>query len=145
MSLLGIDNFANIDSVIKNINRFGNEISKGVTFETGGFNPRVNIIENEDGINVTVELAGVKKEDVNISVNDENILTIKGERKTKEEQQSKNFLRKEIVFGAFSRSFLLPDNLDSNKITAKFNDGVLNISVAKKEIQAPKEIHVQIN
>jgi HSP20 family protein len=145
MSLLGIDNFANIDSVIKNINRFGNEISKGVTFETGGFNPRVNIIENEDGINVTVELAGVKKEDVNISVNDENILTIKGERKTKEEQQSKNFLRKEIVFGAFSRSFLLPDNLDSNKITAKFNDGVLNISVAKKEVQAPKEIHVQIN
>ncbi len=145
MSLLGIDNFANIDSVIKNINRFGNEISKGVTFETGGFNPRVNIIENEDRINVTVELAGVKKEDVNISVNDENILTIKGERKTKEEQQSKNFLRKEIVFGAFSRSFLLPDNLDSNKITAKFNDGVLNISVAKKEVQAPKEIHVQIN
>lgn len=145
MSLLGIDNFANIDSVLKNINRFGNDLSKGVTFETGGYNPRVNIIENEDGINVTVELAGVKKEDVNISVNDENILTIKGERKVKEEHTNNNYLRKEIVFGSFSRSFLLPDNLDSNKISAKFNDGVLNIAVGKKEIQTPKEINVEIS
>lgn len=144
MSLFKVNDFSNFDTVFKNISKIGDELSKGVTFETGGFNPRVNIMENQDGISVLVELAGVNKEDVSISVNDDNLLTIKGERKQNIENQGRNFLRREIIFGEFSRSFLLPEYLDTEKIKAKFNDGVLEIMVLKKEEIAPKEINVQI-
>ncbi len=144
MSLFRVNDFSNFDTVFKNISKIGDELSKGVTFETGGFNPRVNIMENQDGISVLVELAGVNKEDVSISVNDDNLLTIKGERKQNIENQGRNFLRREIIFGEFSRSFLLPEYLDTEKIKAKFNDGVLEIMVLKKEEIAPKEINVQI-
>ncbi len=144
MSLFRVNDFSNFDTVFKNISKIGDELSKGVTFETGGFNPRVNIMENQDGISVLVELAGVNKEDVSISVNDDNLLTIKGERKQNIENQGRNFLRREIIFGEFSRSFLLPEYLDTEKIKAKFNEGVLEIMVLKKEEIAPKEINVQI-
>ena len=138
------NSFSDLDTLFRKINSIGNDLSKGVTFETSGFNPRVNIFEVEDGISVNVELAGVNKEDVNISINDDNILTIKGERKKKEESETKSFIRKEIVYGSFSRSFVLPDELDTEKIKAKYTNGVLEIMVPKKEPVAPKEINIQI-
>lgn len=144
MSMFRVNDFSNFDTVFKNISKIGDELSKGITFETGGFNPRVNIFENNDGITVLVELAGVNKDDVSISVNDENLLTIKGERKQKDEDTNRNYLRREIVFGEFSRTFLLPDYLDTEKIKAKFTNGVLEVLVSKKEKVMPKEINVQI-
>lgn len=138
------NNFSDLDTIFRKINSIGSDLSKGVTFETGGFNPRVNIFEVENGISVNVELAGVNKEDVNISINDDNILTIKGERKKNYESENKSFIRKEIVFGSFSRSFVLPDELDTENIKARYTNGVLEITVPKKEPVAPKEINVQI-
>ena len=96
-------------------------------------------------IKVHVELAGIKKEDVKISVNEENVMTIKGHRKVRDEHKDKNFLRKEIKYGEFSRSFLLPDEVQSENIKAVFTDGVLDITVPKKEPVKPKEQHVEIH
>lgn len=137
--------FSNMDNAMRAFNKIGNELSKGVTFETGGFNPRVDILENEQEIRVHFEIAGVKKEDVNISINDDMILTIRGTRKAKFEEEEKSYLRREISYGEFSRSFQLPDEIESDNIKAKFIDGVLNVTIPKKAPQEPKEINVQIN
>lgn len=137
--------FSSMDNALRAFNRIGNELSKGITFETGGFNPRVDILEDSEEIKVIFEIAGVKKEDVSITINDENIISVKGVRNSFSSGESKTTLRKEIVSGEFSRSFQLPDDIDNEKVSAKFNNGVLVVSISKKAPIAPKEYQISIN
>ena len=78
-------------------------------------------------------------------MNDENLLSISGERKRSEEHEDKNFWRSEISFGSFKRQFLLPDLADSDNISAVFLDGILDISIPKKEPEAPKNKEINIS
>jgi HSP20 family protein len=107
------------------------------------FMPRVDIVDDKDSVNINVELPGMKKDDIKVTI-DENILTIAGERKHESEQKDRNYIRTERLFGSFSRSFTLPDDINSEKIMADYKDGILAVNLAKVEKPEPKEITVEI-
>ena len=99
---------------------------------TSSFLPKVDIAETEKGFEVALAAPGMKKEDFNIEVND-NFLTISGERKFVNEDKNKNYHTVETQYGSFSKSFKLPKNVNSGKIDAKYEDGILNLFVPKDE------------
>jgi len=98
------------------------------------FTPTINTREGEFAYHVEVDLPGMKKEDINIQVED-NTLIISGERKIKDEIKKENYYKIESSFGTFSRSFSLPDDADVENIHANSQDGVLEVVVPKLEVQ----------
>ncbi len=104
------------------------------------FRPRVDISEDSTAFYLELELAGIKKNDVKVSVNDEGILTVAG-NKTADEAESQTGLRSERKFGEFSRAFKLPKNVDADTISASYNNGVLTLTLPKNK---PNETHVEI-
>jgi len=100
----------------------------------GDFSPAINTREGEFAYHVEVDLPGMKKEDINIQIED-NTLVISGERKVKEEIKEENYYKVESSFGTFSRSFSLPDDADIENIHAESKDGVLEVVVPKLEVQ----------
>lgn len=145
MTYLRINPWKNFETAARKMNQFANEMEKGVTFSVGGFNPRADIIEDEKNYYLILDIAGVAKEDVKISVDEERTLIIKGVKKGQEQKDSLTYLRTERTFGEFERSFILPDNLEMEKIKAAFKDGVLEVQLPKAEPPAPKEININID
>lgn len=105
------------------------------TLQRSGMNsfvPKVDVLENDKAYELHVEVPGMSKEDFNIEVND-NYLTVSGERKFTNEKNEKNFHSIETRYGSFSRSFALPENVNADKINAKYNNGILELTVPKDE------------
>ncbi|MEM7548211.1 MAG: Hsp20/alpha crystallin family protein [Bacteroidota bacterium] len=96
------------------------------------FVPTVDIAETEKSFEIQLSLPGVKKEDVNIDVEDRKLI-ISGERKFEKKDESKNFRSIESSYGQFTRSFYVPENVNVDKITATYQDGILNIVIPKDE------------
>lgn len=129
--------FAAIDRVFDDVFR---DVAPSFNASFNPYSMRVNIAEDEKNIYIEAELAGLKKEDVKISVED-NVLTIRGERKQETEEKKKNYHRVERVFGSFSRAFTLGENIDKENIEAKYEDGVLHLTLPKVEpVKNIKEI-----
>jgi HSP20 family protein len=105
--------------------------------------PHVDVSEEENNYLLNVELPGVEKKDVKITVSD-GVLRIKGDKKQTLEQKEDKFQRIERCFGSFERSFTLPAAVRSDKIEADFKNGVLTISIPKEEEAKPKEIEVRM-
>jgi HSP20 family protein len=105
--------------------------TQGGTFSTD-FTPAINTREGEFAYHIEVDLPGIKKEEIGISVED-NKLIISGERKVKEEIKEENYYKIESSFGSFSRSFSLPENIDIENIHAQSEDGVLEVVIPKLE------------
>lgn len=145
MSIIRFDPFRGFESLTKKFNDLSGEFEKGFNVEFGSFAPRIDIAEDEKNIFFHVELPGIKKEDVKVSLTDGNVLVIKGEKKREEKVEDKCYIRVERNYGSFSRSFELPDNVKSDSISAKFDNGVLNLSFEKIEPQKPKEVEVKID
>ncbi len=110
---------------------------------TGDWAPRVNIAETEKAFEIKAEIPEVNKEDVKVTVHN-GVLTIQGERKQEKEEKGKKFHRVERLYGNFTRSFTLPDNVDETKISALFKDGILNLQIQKTEEAKPKSIEVKV-
>ncbi len=108
--------------------------SEGVS----GFVPVVNTREGEFAYHIDVDLPGVKKDDIKVDIH-KDILTISGERKTKEEVKEEDYYKVETSFGKFSRSFTLPDSADIEHIEACSNDGVLEVIVPKLDKEKSKK------
>jgi HSP20 family protein len=107
------------------------------------FAPPVDVHEDAESLVLRAELPGVKKEDIDISV-DANVLTLKGERKMEEkEEQGRRYHRVERAYGSFLRQFQLSSNVDSSKIDAQLSDGVLTLRLAKREELKPRRIDVK--
>ena len=108
------------------------------------FVPAVNTREASDAYYIEVDLPGVKKEDVDVSV-DKNVLTISGKREVSNEIKEDDYYRVESAYGKFSRSFTLPENVDIEKIKASNEDGVLEIVIPKQEVikETTKKIEIQ--
>lgn len=151
MSIVRIDPFRGFDSLTRKMNSFIDEFDKGFNIEYGSFVPRIDISEDENALYLHAELAGLKREDVKVSINDDNILILKGKKNKEYNEEEKNeegkrvYLRMERGYGEFTRSFHLPENLDNESISAKFEDGVLNVTIKKKEPVKPKETIVNID
>lgn len=112
--------------------------------EIGDFKPRFDVLDDENAFYFEAELPGVKKEDVKVSVNEENILTVKGDKKFERKDEIITCCRNERSYGEFQRSFQLPENVDSEKISAHYENGVLILTVPKMEPVKPKEKEVTI-
>ena len=145
MTMVKFDPYRGFESLTRRMNKVMNEFEKGFSIESGGFNPRIDITEDEKNIYVHAEIAGIAKEDVSINVNEERMLTIKGEKKREEIDKDLTFIRNERSFGSFSRSFMMPESADIENIDAKFNSGLLEVVVPKIEPEKPKEINVEIS
>ena len=138
MLLTKFDPFKQLKEIEKNLyTQVGN--NEGVT----AFVPTVNTREGEFAYHVDVDLPGVKKEDIKVDLN-KGVLTISGERKTKEEVKQEDYYKIETYFGKFSRSFTLPDNVDIENIAAKSDNGVLEIVIPKlKDDVSKKSIEIK--
>lgn len=116
-------------------------------FESGfssTWTPALDVFDDKDSLVVKVELPGLKKEEIDISLH-EGVLTISGERKRETESQEGESFRSERYFGKFQRSVTLPATVDSTKVTAAYKDGVLTVELPKAEEAKPKQIAVSVN
>jgi HSP20 family protein len=109
----------------------------------GNFVPAVDIYEDEHKLLLKLEVPGVKQEDLDVRVENQ-ILTVKGERRFESEEKEENFHRIERRFGSFTRSFTLPVSVDTASVGAKYENGVLAIQLAKKEAAKPKQVKIEI-
>ena len=104
--------------------------------------PAVEVFESKDGVKIVAELPGVKSEDVKLSL-ENNLLTIRGEKKREAEERNERVQRYERSYGSFERAFVLPNTVDGDKITADYQNGVLTVSLPKAERARPREIPVR--
>jgi len=105
------------------------------------WNPLVDIYDEKDHLVITAELPGVDKKDIVIDVKDR-MLTLKGERSTDNEVKEGDFYRRERSYGKFERVFTLPVDVDPDKISATYKEGVLKLEIPKPEDRKPKKITV---
>jgi HSP20 family protein len=100
--------------------------------------PRTDIQDAKNKIVLKFDLAGVKKENIKLSIDDNKVLTLEGEKKESKEQKSKDFVKKEIFSGSFKKMIQLPKNIDESKLDTKFENGILTVTIPKIEIKKPK-------
>lgn len=99
--------------------------------------PSVNIKENDEQFEVEVAAPGFEKNDFNIEINND-VLQISSEKKVENEDKDGKYTRREFSYQSFCRSFTLPNTVDSEKINAQYKEGILNITIPKKEEAKPK-------
>jgi len=134
-------------SMQREINRmFDSFFRTGWIEDTGlapaAWSPATDIVENDTGYVVKVELPGMSKDEVKITMQ-ENQLSIRGEKKHEEEGKENGYHRIERSYGAFQRCFALPTAVDASKIDASFKDGILTVTLPRSEAAKPKTIEVK--
>ncbi len=112
------------------------EMLKRDMLENAKILPKVDIVDNKDNYSIKVDLPGVKEEDIDISVSKDGVLSIKGKREEEKEEKDQNYFKLERSRGSFERELVLPNNCDSDNVQASFKNGILEINIAKKEIEA---------
>lgn len=111
--------------------------------ETSTWSPLVDIKEEKDCFLVIADVPGVKKEDIDISL-ENHVLTLKGERQFEKTEQHQGYTRRERTQGQFYRRFSLPQTADDAKITARYTQGVLEIRIPKREAATEKKIEISV-
>jgi len=110
---------------------------------TSTFAPAVDVYEDEHNITLNIEVPGIEEKDIDVRI-ENNTLTVHGERKFEKEQKEENFRRVERQYGSFTRSFTLPNTVDTENIQANYDKGILKIQLAKKAEAKPKQIKVNL-
>ncbi len=144
MSLVSWDPFRELDDML---NRFGRVGAGDVVGSQGGnvvsWRPAANISETDKEYIIKAELPEVKKEDIEVAIND-GVLTIKGERRLEKRDESEKQHRIESFYGSFARSFTLPSDADEEHIEAESKDGVLTVRIPKVPAATPKRVEVKV-
>lgn len=110
----------------------------------GNWLPSMDVVENKDAFTVELELPGLRKDDISISL-ENNVLTIEGERKREHEEKDANVHRMERSYGTFLRRITIPTQVEADKIDAVFKEGILKIHLPKTETVKPKAITVKVD
>jgi len=141
------DPIGELSSIHERMNRlFGETFGSSLAPEEGwtrGWEPAVDIFEADDAIVVRAEIPGVEKDQVGVEVKD-GILTLRGERKFERDVKEESYHRIERSYGSFQRSFTLPVSVDPDKVRASLKNGVLEVTLAKKEQARPKQIKISV-
>jgi HSP20 family protein len=137
------DPFRSLAEIQDEMNRLFETSLRGRGMGTD-FAPALDLVEEKDHLVVKADLPGMRKEDIHVSFQD-NLLTIRGERKYETEKKETNYHHRERVYGSFVRSIELPCRVDANKVTANFRDGVLHVTLSKSEEAKTKEIEVNVS
>src|SRR5271168_5409356 len=110
---------------------------------TSSFAPAVDVYEDEHNITLKVEVPGIEEKDIDVRV-ENNTLTVHGERKIEKEEKEENYRRVERQYGSFTRTFTLPQTVDTEKVSANYDKGVLKVALPKKAEAKPKQIKVNV-
>jgi len=145
MAITRWDPFRDLSLLQDRMNRLFDDAGRGWRPEepsaTTTWSPAVDIFETENEIMVQAELPGVDRKDLTLNL-ENNVLTLKGERRFEKETKQENYHRIERSYGAFSRAFSIPAIVDEEKIRADYKEGILKIALPKKEQVKPKQIKI---
>ena len=145
MSIVRYDPFRDLRTLQDEVNRlFSGNLSRNFSDENmarGTWNPSVDIFETKDQVVLEAELPGMKREDFELSV-ENNTLTLKGERKFEKQEQTDNYHRVERSYGSFVRSFTLPQTVNAEGAAAEYKNGVLRVSLPKREEVKARKIEI---
>ena len=153
MAIVRWEPFRDLVSIQDRMNRIFDDAFRGVGRQAGAeedwalggsWAPPVDIYEHEGTLVLKAELPGIEPKDVDVRV-ENNVLTLRGERRFDQEVKRENCHRVERAYGTFSRSFTLPNIVDTQSIKAEFKDGVLRVTMPKREEAKPKQIQIQLN
>ncbi len=137
------DPFRDLQRLQEEMNRAFDERLLARDGESVGWSPRVDIYEDEEGLSLQFDLAGVEPKDVDIRF-ENGVLTLRGERKLEREDKREGYHRVEMSYGTFTRSFSLPATIDAEKIKAESKNGILKVHLPKKPEAKPKSIQVKV-
>lgn len=144
MSIIKYDPFRELRSLQDEMNRlFMTNYSRGSEegFASGAWSPKVDIFENKENLVIEAELPGMKREDVDVSI-ENNVLTLHGERKFEKKDDGDNYHRVERSYGSFTRSFTLPQTVTADGATADFKNGILRVQLLKREETKARKIEI---
>jgi len=120
-----------------------NDAGRDESLTTSSFAPAVDVYEDEHKVTLKIEVPGIDEKDIDVRV-ENNTLTVHGERKIEKEEKEENYRRVERQYGSFTRTFTLPQTVDTEKVSATYDKGVLKIALPKKAEAKPKQIKVNI-
>lgn len=139
------DPFREVNQLQGSLNRLFQEFNRGGDELTtsGSFVPAVDVYEDEHNVVLKMEVPGVDQKDIDIRL-ENSTLTVRGERKLEKEEKEENFHRIERRYGSFTRSFSLPNTVDTENVNANYENGILKVSLAKRAEAKPKQIKVNV-
>lgn len=146
MSIVRYDPFRDLRTLQEEVNRlFTGNLGRGFDEEgiaRGSWSPNVDIYENKDQIVLEAELPGMKREDFDVSV-ENNVITLRGQREFEKKEESDNYHRVERAYGSFTRSFTLPNTVSTEGATADYSNGVLRVTLPKREETKARRIEIK--
>src|ERR671938_966659 len=146
MSITRYDPFRELRMLQDEVNRlFTSNVSRSFDDEglmRGAWTPSVDIYENKDQIVLEAELPGMNREDFDLTI-ENNVLTLRGERRFEKKDEADNYHRVERAYGTFTRSFTLPQTISSENATAEYKNGVLRVALRKREEVKARRIEVK--
>src|SRR5579859_5268503 len=137
--------FATLQDRINRVFRdsYSSGASQDDSLTTSSFAPAVDVYEDEHKVSLKIEVPGIDEKDIDVRV-ENNTLTVHGERKIEKEEKEENYRRVERQYGSFTRTFTLPQTVDTENVSANYDKGVLKISLPKKAEAKPKQIKVHV-
>jgi HSP20 family protein len=139
--------FREVTSLQERVNQLFNDVSSDIdspdrsSLNSFSFAPRTDVYEDDDRIVIEMEVPGIKEEDVHLTL-EGNTLSISGERKIENNRKADRYKRVERYYGSFSRTFTLPASVDPDSVDAKYEHGILHVSMAKRANARPRQIKV---
>lgn len=143
MNVVKYDPFRELRSLQDEVNRIFSGVAPANREDmlNGAWSPRVDIFENKDSLVLEAELPGMNRDDFELSF-ENNVLTLKGERRFEKKTENDNYHRIERSYGAFTRSFTLPQTVTAEGAKAEFDNGILHVSLPKREETKARKIEV---
>jgi HSP20 family protein len=131
----------NYEAQIAKMNKYINAVMGANLTNSTLYNisyPRTNVVDNDKELIYQFDLAGVPKENIKLTIDDNNLLTLEGEKKSSTQDKTKNYVKQEIFYGSFQKTIKLPENIDKDKLETKYNNGILTVTISKVEIKKAK-------
>ncbi len=145
MAIQRWESFRDLRQMEETMNRLWRGLGIGPTYHGGAedWNILLDVVQHKDDIIVKASIPGVKPEDIDVAIED-NVLTLKAERKLEYEEKDANYLIQERATGSFFRALHLPDTVDTNKVQSHYENGVLTITMPKAEEKKRKQIQIKV-
>ena len=124
-------------------NDFSSKSNRNMGLLEGNWAPAIDVYDSHDDIMIKADLPGMNKEDIDVTIHGDTLI-IKGEKKFENNVKEENYIRSERFYGNFNRTLTLPSEIDHEKVSAKYKDGVLELILSKKEEKKPKRIEVNV-
>ncbi len=140
---VSLDPVDQLDRLQRELNRWFDTGFDNMGLFDRALTPALDLSESADGFTLQVDLPGVDRKDISLTV-ENNVLTLEGEKKTVADHDKKRFFRRETWSGSFRRTISLPVAADSERVKAEFRNGVLVVSIGKKEEHKPRQIAVSV-